>query len=135
VQGRLSEVEPSKLVKLHGLLIAFGWVDQNMGNTPVGRPGTVVSGYYRVTEGGLRVIKVTQTEQGEPDAVEAMASNPAESSEPKRRVWRKGKSGRLKKAAADHVDVPEATAGEQVPCLAWGEECAERAMPVTATRS
>lgn len=114
----LEGVEAGELVKLHGLLIAFGWVDQNTGNIPAIRPGTV-PGCYRVTAGGLRAGKAARTGsgQGEPDAVETVASSTAESPGPKRREWRKGKPGRSKKAPADPADVPEVTAGEQVPSL------------------
>ena len=55
-QDRLMELEgtgPKELVKLHGELIAFGWVDQNTGATPVVKPG-VVSSCYRITPVGLQ---------------------------------------------------------------------------------
>ena len=62
-QDRVMEmegVEPSTLVKLHGDLIAFGWIEQNTGQTPVLKPGTVAA-CYRVTAQGLRAIKQVET--------------------------------------------------------------------------
>src|SRR5271168_3369281 len=50
-QNRLKQmegVEPSELVKLHGELIAFSWVDQNTGNVPC---------CYRITLAGQRAIQ------------------------------------------------------------------------------
>ena len=58
-QDRLMELEgaePRELVRLHGELLAYGWVQQNTGHTPTSQPG-VVPGCYRVTAAGLRALK------------------------------------------------------------------------------
>jgi hypothetical protein len=50
-QGRLMHlegVEPPALVKLHGELLAFGWVDQNTDQVPI---------CYRITLVGLRAMR------------------------------------------------------------------------------
>jgi hypothetical protein len=49
----LEGVKPRELVRLHGQLLARGWVEQNTGATPMLRPG-VVAACYRVTAAGLR---------------------------------------------------------------------------------
>ena len=41
-------IEPSELTKLHGLLLAFAWVEQNTGHVPV---------CYRVTLAGQRALR------------------------------------------------------------------------------
>jgi hypothetical protein len=61
-QNRLKQmegVEPSELVKLHGELIAFSWVDQNTGHVPC---------CYRITLAGQRAIQ--QVNGGEIDGEE-----------------------------------------------------------------
>ena len=46
-----------ELVKLHGELIAYGWVEQNTGAAaPAPSPGTA-PGCYRVTPAGVRALK------------------------------------------------------------------------------
>lgn len=58
-QDRLAElegVEPRQLVKLHGELLAYGWLEQNTGLTPVLRPGAAAH-CYRITSGGIRALK------------------------------------------------------------------------------
>ena len=64
-------VESPELSKLHGELIAFGWIEQNTGNTPVLRAGAV-PGCYRVTLAGLRAVQQIQAPEGavEPEIVE-----------------------------------------------------------------
>ncbi len=50
-QGRLMVMEgvkPPQLVKLHGQLIAFTWVEQNTGEIPC---------CYRITSAGLRAMR------------------------------------------------------------------------------
>jgi hypothetical protein len=49
-------VEPSRLAKLHGELLANGWLEQNTGLTPVLRV-RAAPGCYRVTAAGLRALK------------------------------------------------------------------------------
>jgi hypothetical protein len=56
---QLDGVEPSELVKLHGELIAFSWVDQNTGHVPC---------CYRITLAGQRAIQ--QIHGGEMDGEE-----------------------------------------------------------------
>jgi hypothetical protein len=47
-----------ELSRLHGELIALGWVEQNTGATPVLKPG-VAAACYRVTTHGLRAYRQT----------------------------------------------------------------------------
>ncbi len=64
-QDRLAEmdgVEPRQLVKLHGELLAYGWLEQNTGLTPVLRAGAAAS-CYRITSAGLRALKQLRTRQ------------------------------------------------------------------------
>jgi len=58
-QDRVMELEgvaAKDMCRLHGELIAFGWIEQNTGVTPVLKPG-VAAGCYRVTPAGLRTFK------------------------------------------------------------------------------
>ena len=55
----LERVELQKLVKLHGKLIAFGWLEQNTGAAPILQQGTVRR-CYRVTGIGLRALKIAK---------------------------------------------------------------------------
>lgn len=62
-QDRLVElegVEPRQLVKLHGELLAYGWLEQNTGLTPVLRGG-VAANCYRITSAGVRALKQART--------------------------------------------------------------------------
>lgn len=62
-QDRLAElegVEPRQLVKLHGELLAYGWLEQNTGLTPVLRAGGAAS-CYRITMTGIRALKQVRT--------------------------------------------------------------------------
>jgi len=52
-------VEVRDLVKLHGLLIAFGWLEQNLGHVPVIRSGAVPC-CSRVTAAGVRTAKIAR---------------------------------------------------------------------------
>ena len=49
-------VDARDLVRLHGLLLAMGWLDQNTGNTPRHKPG-VVAACYRATPFGYRALR------------------------------------------------------------------------------
>jgi hypothetical protein len=73
-QDRLMElegVEARDLVKLHGLLIAFGWLEQNTGNVAVVRAGAVPC-CYRITSAGVRTAKLVRSGvQDEADILEA----------------------------------------------------------------
>jgi hypothetical protein len=63
-QDRLLEmggVEPRELVKLHGELLAYGWLEQNTGATPVLRPNAA-PGCYRITAAGVRALKQVDAE-------------------------------------------------------------------------
>lgn len=65
-QGRLmvmEGVEPPQLVKLHGQLIAFTWVEQNTGEIPC---------CYRVTSAGLRAMRRVKVE-GDEEAIQCNA--------------------------------------------------------------
>jgi hypothetical protein len=56
-QGRLMHlegVEPAALVKLHGELLAFGWVDLNTGQVPI---------CYRITLAGLRAMRQVEVHE------------------------------------------------------------------------
>lgn len=55
----LDGVEPPQMAKLHGELIAFGWVEQNTGAVPA---------RYRITLDGWRAIKQAQWQGGEAEA-------------------------------------------------------------------
>ena len=58
----LEGVRPEELVKLHGELIAHGWVEQNTGITPVLQRGAVPR-CYRVTAAGQRALKHARSRQ------------------------------------------------------------------------
>jgi hypothetical protein len=59
-QDRLAELpglDARHLARLHGDLLAYGWVEQNTGATaPAASPGTAPS-CYRVTPAGVRALK------------------------------------------------------------------------------
>ncbi|HEY7428082.1 MAG TPA: hypothetical protein VH682_27860 [Gemmataceae bacterium] len=64
-QDRLIEMEglaPRELVKLHGELLAYGWLEQNTGLTPVLRPGAAAS-CYRITTAGIRALKQVRSQE------------------------------------------------------------------------
>ncbi len=52
----LDGVPADTLVKLHGALIAFDWLEQNTGATPDARPGAVPQ-CYRITPAGQRALR------------------------------------------------------------------------------
>jgi hypothetical protein len=62
----LDGLEPRELSRLHGMLIAAGWVEQNTGITPKLERGSVL-GCYRITSAGLR----TYRQAGQPEPVDA----------------------------------------------------------------
>ncbi len=58
-QDRVQEMEgvaARDLVRLHGELLAFGWIEQNTGATPALRPGGAPA-CYRITTTGLRALR------------------------------------------------------------------------------
>ncbi len=52
----LDGVDARDLVRLHGLLLAMGWLDQNTGSTSHHKPG-VVTACYRATPFGYRALR------------------------------------------------------------------------------
>lgn len=63
-QDRVEEwdgVAARDLIKLHGELLAYGWLEQNTGATPILKRGSAPA-CYRVTTVGLRVLKQLRTE-------------------------------------------------------------------------
>ena len=58
-QDRLMEldgVEPRELARLHGELLAYGWLEQNTGITDGARPGSAAA-CYRISPAGVRALK------------------------------------------------------------------------------
>jgi hypothetical protein len=66
----LEGVPADTLVKLHGALLAFDWLEQNTGITPVLRPAAVPQ-CYRITGAGRRALRRARLEA---DADEAEAA-------------------------------------------------------------
>jgi hypothetical protein len=65
-QDRLMQMEglqPQALVKLHGELLACGWVDLNAGESPGLRDG-VVPQCYRATAAGRRALRGAGADEG-----------------------------------------------------------------------
>lgn len=58
--AELEDVESRQLVKLHGELLAYGWLEQNTGLTPVLKAGAAAS-CYRITPAGLKALKQVRT--------------------------------------------------------------------------
>jgi len=59
-QDRVIELEGTDrqgLVKLHGLLLAYSWIEQNTGSGSFLQPG-VVRQCYRITPAGLKALKM-----------------------------------------------------------------------------
>ena len=59
----LEGVERQELVKLHGKLIAFSWIEQNTGVVPILEQGAVPQ-CYRVTGAGLKALKMVGAKDG-----------------------------------------------------------------------
>src|SRR5215471_2971002 len=57
-------VKGEGLVRLHGLLIAFGWIEQNTGNTPVLQNGAAPR-CYRASPTGRRALKQVEAAKRE----------------------------------------------------------------------
>ena len=95
----LEGVESRELVRLHGQLIACGWLEQNTGATPVLRPG-IVAACYRVTAAGLRALR--QARDGDPGEDDGPTEAGAEGAgRPEaHRARRKGKAEPSRAAAA-----------------------------------
>jgi hypothetical protein len=62
------------LSRLHGELIALGWVEQNTGMTPAVKANSAI-GCYRATTLGLRVFRRTDREEGRDEAEEALSAS------------------------------------------------------------
>lgn len=65
-QDRVMELPgtaPRDLVKLHGDLLAYGWLEQNTGLTPVLKAGAV-PGCYRITPAGRRALQQAAADNG-----------------------------------------------------------------------
>jgi len=58
----LDGVAARELSRLHGELIAYGWVEQNTGTTPVLKPG-VAACCYRITSAGLKTFKLAKKQR------------------------------------------------------------------------
>jgi hypothetical protein len=129
----LAGVEARELVRLHGLLIGFGWLEQNTGHTPVVRPGAV-PGCYRATAAGLRALRLCPSARGEEDA-DALAAGgagtqaaPGDGSEvpaPKGRERRKAKTA-TEMVQTSVIPVPAEEPGEAVVASAGQREEARR---------
>lgn len=65
---QLDGTEPRDLVRLHGELLACGWVEQNTGHTPASQPGAV-TGCYRATAAGLRALKQAHLRRDEAESI------------------------------------------------------------------
>jgi hypothetical protein len=59
---QMEGVEARELVKLHGELLAYGWLEQNTGATPVLKQGAA-PGCYRITTAGVRALKQVRAEE------------------------------------------------------------------------
>jgi hypothetical protein len=69
-QDRLTNVdgvEGKELARLYGQLLAFGWVEQNTGVTPVLRPGRFAC-CYRITPAGLRALRQALSDREEEES-------------------------------------------------------------------
>jgi len=103
----LDGVEPKDLTRLHGQLIAFGWVDQNTGQTPVLKPG-VVAYCYRASRDGLRLLKqvcgVRAPVDSEPSRKETVASGGQVAASPKPKRARKERPGIPPPSAPEPVE-------------------------------
>jgi hypothetical protein len=66
-QDRLAElagVESRALVKLHGELLAYGWLEQNTGQTsPSKLGGGAAANCYRITTTGIRALKQVRSRE------------------------------------------------------------------------
>jgi hypothetical protein len=65
----LDGVDSSALSKLHGELIAWGWIELNAGCFGMSKAGAV-AGFYRVTTTGLRVLRRAAADHDESDGDE-----------------------------------------------------------------
>jgi hypothetical protein len=54
-------VAVGELVRLHGELLAYGWLEQNTGTTAVARLGAALA-CYRITPAGIRALRQAREE-------------------------------------------------------------------------
>lgn len=52
--AEMDDVEPRQLVKLHGELLAYGWLEQNTG---------AAASCYRITTAGIRALKQARAQE------------------------------------------------------------------------
>ena len=63
---QMEGVEPKELVKLHGELIAFNWIEQNTGQVPIS---------YRITQAGQKALRLaleSDSDEAEPRTIEQL---------------------------------------------------------------
>jgi hypothetical protein len=116
-QGRLMALDglgACELVRLHGLLIVFGSVEQNTGHTPARLPGSVPA-YYRATPAGIRALKLSLSGLAECNLDAASAVDGAggagqggggELPGPRHRERRKPQAARPVAAGTEDAEVP-----------------------------
>jgi hypothetical protein len=123
-QDRLMHIEGLDArggVKLHGELLAYGWVEQNTGNTPVLRSGEAPCS-YRITSAGLRALRQARSDGTAEDDGEASPAAVGSSVEtatgggsgaprPKRRERRRTRAAPVQEACARTPESPELAAG------------------------
>jgi hypothetical protein len=114
-QDRLMHIEgvdARGLVKLHGELLAYGWVEQNTGNTPVLRSGEAPCS-YRITPAGLRALRQARSDGAAEDDGEAVTvavgGGPGTAPgggppRPKRRETPRARAGTTRKACTNNPD-------------------------------
>ena len=94
----LEGAKPRDLVRLHGQLLARGWLEQNTGATPVLKPGAVAA-CYRVTAAGLRALR--QARDGDPGEDDGLTEAGLEvAGRPEARLARRAGKAEPSKAAA-----------------------------------
>jgi hypothetical protein len=74
-QDRVMEMEGADrqaLVKLHGILLAYSWIEQNTGSVSLLQPG-VVRQCYRISAAGLKALKTAAVKNDAEAEVEAAA--------------------------------------------------------------
>lgn len=68
----LDDVEARRLSELHGWLIAFGWIEQNVGQATTVQPATCPE-CYRTTTSGRRALKQFRSAENDADNLAAAA--------------------------------------------------------------
>ena len=124
----LEGVEPQDLVKLHGKLIAFSWLEQNSGNTPVLQPGAVPC-CYRATSAGRRALQLAQRPPSE-DEEEGFTPVP-DDMEPKKRKEARFPKRRDRRRDKKEAEATTATSDpsqvEEAACLSVTTPTSEEA--------